>query len=63
MTYEGAFFVVSLLAKNEMDAYALSIVARIFEVNLMVFSSLLILNRLAVATGLLKSQEKASTAA
>lgn len=58
ITYETVFFAVSLASHSEMDAYSAPIVARIFEVNLAVFVGLMVMERIAVALGLLKSQQR-----
>lgn len=46
-TYEGGFFLASLLSGSGLYAYAPSIVLRIFEVNAAAFAGLLLLDRLA----------------
>jgi hypothetical protein len=54
--YEGGFFLVSLLVGSGLDAYALSIVLRIFELNAFAFAGLLVIRRIAIAIGLAADQ-------
>jgi hypothetical protein len=48
VTYEGTFFLVTLLSGSGLSVYAPSIMLRIFELNAVIF------HRAAVASGLLK---------
>ncbi|MEI9916918.1 MAG: hypothetical protein WDN29_15235 [Methylovirgula sp.] len=48
-SYEGGFFLISLLTRSGLYAYAPSIVQRIFETNALAFGGLLLIRRIAMA--------------
>jgi hypothetical protein len=51
--YEAALFVVAITALGGMDAFTPAIIGRIFVINAVAMIGLLVLNRLAIASGLI----------
>ena len=60
--YEGLLFAASFVLPSEGNAFALPIILRIFEVNIVAYLGLLVLHRLAIGVGLLRATVEARPA-